>query len=91
MEERNAFLFVNKDKRGIYSKIMVDDVEIHTVNAEKKGEIAERAADYLTSGDEFVFEDIVPTLDKWLAQYLSLIHISEPTRPPLLSRMPSSA
>ena len=23
--------------------------------------------------------------------YLSLIHISEPTRPPLLSRMPSSA
>ena len=25
------------------------------------------------------------------AQHLSLIHISEPTRPPLLSRMPSSA
>ena len=27
----------------------------------------------------------------FLGLYLSLIHISEPTRPPLLSRMPSSA
>ena len=28
---------------------------------------------------------------KYLSQNLSLIHISEPTRPPLISRMPSSA
>ena len=27
----------------------------------------------------------------WAAQFLSLIHISEPTRPTLKSRMPSSA
>ena len=29
--------------------------------------------------------------EKETVTYLSLIHISEPTRPPLISRMPSSA
>ena len=30
-------------------------------------------------------------LNEYAAKKLSLIHISEPTRPPLISRMPSSA
>ena len=34
---------------------------------------------------------IAALVDQLAAEYLSLIHISEPTRPPLLSRMPSSA
>ena len=35
--------------------------------------------------------EIAVSLEGVLCGYLSLIHISEPTRPPLLSRMPSSA
>ena len=38
----------------------------------------------ITPGDSEVLRNAV-------IFYLSLIHISEPTRPPLLSRMPSSA
>ena len=37
---------------------------------------------YITVGDHVLGAD---------TECLSLIHISEPTRPPLLSRMPSSA
>ena len=38
-----------------------------------------------------IFNDPVFLKSAWLTLRLSLIHISEPTRPPLLSRMPSSA
>ena len=38
-----------------------------------------------------VLEGRLPALDERQRQYLSLIHISEPTRQPATSRMPSSA
>ena len=36
-------------------------------------------------------ESVAPEVAAVIAETLSLIHISEPTRPPLLSRMPSTA
>ena len=44
--------------------------------------------------DEAVNQEVVPVPMNLVApaeESLSLIHISEPTRPPLISRMPSSA
>ena len=38
-----------------------------------------------------VVDDSMKDLKDLTTQALSLIHISEPTRPPLISRMPSSA
>ena len=47
----------------------------------------ERAEQYeLQTADTLIFPSVV-----FAGDLLSLIHISEPTRPPLLSRMPSSA
>ena len=43
------------------------------------------AAQYILAAAEFV------AVSQVMVYILSLIHISEPTRPPLLSRMPSSA
>ena len=42
-------------------------------------------------GQFFFFKDRETGMIKHTVGILSLIHISEPTRPPLISRMPSSA
>lgn len=47
-EERNAFLFFNEDKRGVYNKILLDKVAIYSENGEPAGEIAEEASSYLS-------------------------------------------
>ena len=51
--------------------------------------IGRKIAERLAADGHFVFAGARKPDD--IAALLSLIHISEPTRPPLLSRMPSSA
>lgn len=56
-EERNAFVFFNEDKRGKYSKLMIQSVEIYSRNAKSNREIAVKSADYLKAGAEKLLRD----------------------------------
>ena len=49
-EERNAFMFFNEAKRGIYSKIILEEVVIYSKDGEAEGEIAEKSSTYLEKG-----------------------------------------
>ena len=49
-EERNAFLFFNEDKRGTYSKVILEEVVIYSENGEAGGQIAEESTSYLSKG-----------------------------------------
>ena len=50
VEERNAFLFENKEKRGKYKKVMLQSVTVYARNAKANGDIANMSTDYLTAG-----------------------------------------
>ena len=49
-EERNAFLFFNEAKRGIYKKVILEEVVIYSRDGEANGEIAEKSTSYLAKG-----------------------------------------
>jgi len=49
-EERNAFMFFNEAKRGIYSKVILEEVVIYSKDGEAEGEIAEKSSSYLEKG-----------------------------------------
>jgi len=49
-EERNAFLFFNEDKRGTYSKVILEEVVIYSEKGEAGGQIAEESTKYLSEG-----------------------------------------
>ena len=49
-EERNAFLFFNEAKRGVYNKILLEKVVIYSEDGVAAGEIAEESSAYLSKG-----------------------------------------
>lgn len=50
VEERNAFLFENKEKRGKYKKVLLQSVTVYARDAKANGDIANQSSDYLTVG-----------------------------------------
>ena len=50
VEESNAFLFENKEKRGKYKKVMLQSVTVYAKNAKANDGIADQSSDYLTEG-----------------------------------------
>ena len=86
---------VLKNREGTYGEILVDyDFASFSYTYERNGERSIKFTAYKTSRSSDIFENIV---NEALIEYegqdfaLSLIHISEPTRPVCSSRMPSSA
>ena len=55
-EERNAFIFENDVKRGVYKKLMLDSVVLHGVGVQKNPEIADQAVQYLEQGIRDIME-----------------------------------
>jgi Cft2 family RNA processing exonuclease len=49
-EERNAFIFFNEAKRGMYKKVILDEVVIYSADGETQGEIAEKSSSYMAKG-----------------------------------------
>ena len=50
VEEHNAFLFSNEEKRGHYEKVIFDGITVYAKNAKANGEMADKSTDYLTAG-----------------------------------------
>ena len=50
VEDRNAFLFYNEDKRGKYEKVILQSVSVYGNNAKAQGKLASESTDYLTAG-----------------------------------------
>jgi hypothetical protein len=49
-EDRNAFLFFNEAKRGLYKKVILEQVVIYSKDGDADGEIAEKSTSYLAKG-----------------------------------------
>ena len=49
-KDRNAFIFENEVKSGVYEKIMLESVVLHGVGVEQNPEIADQANKYLYQG-----------------------------------------
>ena len=49
-KDRNAFIFENEVKSGVYEKIMLESVVLHGVGVEQNPEIADQANEYLYQG-----------------------------------------
>lgn len=49
-EERNAFLFFNEAKRGVYTKVILEEVAVYSTKHDADPEIAEKSSRYLTEG-----------------------------------------
>lgn len=49
-EERNAFLFLNEEKRGKYSKVFLESVVLYAKEGDAKTENALKASGYLEAG-----------------------------------------
>ena len=56
-EERNAFVFFNKEKLGTYQKLMVDSVEIFSEDSKADPQVAAKASEYLEAGCRKIAED----------------------------------
>ncbi len=56
-EERNAFLFFNEDKKGKYSKIYFESVELFTETGKADGEHGKAATEYLNEGIRKLLEE----------------------------------
>ena len=56
-EERNAFLFSNKERQGSFQKVMLDPIELYSATGESNGENAKKAAAYLDSGLRKILTD----------------------------------
>lgn len=56
-QERNAFVFFNEEKRGKYSKVMLQSVTVYSVDAKSDTRIANKATDYLTAGVRKILEE----------------------------------
>jgi len=50
IEERNAFLFFNEEKRGTYHKAMLESVVLYAKNAKAGTKIATKATEYMAAG-----------------------------------------
>ncbi len=50
VEDRNAFLFTNEEKRGTYQAIVLGDVTVYGANVEKNNEMATQASEYMREG-----------------------------------------
>lgn len=50
VEDRNAFLFFNEERRGQYSKVILEDIAVFSSNGDSDPKIAKNATDYLTEG-----------------------------------------
>lgn len=57
VEDRNAFLFSNDNKRGTYEKVMLHEVTIYGKNVRSDNELGVKASDYLREGILSIFED----------------------------------
>jgi len=57
IEDRNAFLFTNEDRRGTYEKVLLQEVSLFGTNVKAGGELATQAADYLREGILAIFEE----------------------------------
>ena len=50
VEERNAFIFFNEEKRGLYEDIILDSLVVYSQQAEEDATVANSASEYLTQG-----------------------------------------
>ena len=57
VEDINAYVFFNEDKRGKYNKVMLQSVTVYSVDAKSEAAIANQATDYLTQGVRKIFEE----------------------------------
>lgn len=56
-EERNAFLFSNKEYRGAFEKVLLDPVELYSASGKANGEEATKAVAYLDKGLRKILSD----------------------------------
>ena len=57
IEDRNAWLFTNEERRGTYKTIMMGDVSVYGSNVEENSDIALQASDYMREGMIQMFKD----------------------------------
>ena len=57
IEDRNAWLFTNEDRRGTYESIMLGNVSVYGSNVEENSDIAQQASDYMRDGMIQMFKD----------------------------------
>ncbi len=57
IEDRNAWLFTNEERRGTYKAIMMGDVSVYGSNVEENSDIARQASDYMRDGMIQMFKD----------------------------------
>lgn len=57
IQEKNAYMFSNPEKRGKYKKVRLVDVSIYSENAEANKELAKQSADYMRDGVNRIFAE----------------------------------
>jgi hypothetical protein len=57
MEDRNAWLFTNEERRGTYTAVMLGDINVYGSNVAENPDIATQASDYLRDGIIKIFRE----------------------------------
>lgn len=56
-EERNAFVFSNKDSVGTYEKVLLEPIELYSAKGKADTKKAQEAVEYLTNGLQKILEE----------------------------------